>query len=95
MNLIQEQFEAWATRHRLPLHKDGVVVTYAARATDDAWQAWIASREAIEVKLPDDGIEDCEAQWGERCRNTFDCGYNFASVQHEKAIVAAGIKVEG
>ena len=58
-------------------------------------ESWKSSREYIEVKLPDDGIEDCEAQWGERCRNTFDCGYNFASVQHEKAMQAAGLKVEG
>ena len=39
------------------------------------------------VKLPDDGMDDCYDLWGaEHCRNTFDCGYNFSAVRHEKAI---------
>lgn len=54
---------------------------------------WQASREAVVVALPDDGIEDCRKEIGERCKDTFDCGYNFASLQHERAIEAQGLKV--
>lgn len=46
---------------------------------------------SVAVVLPDDGIEDCQKAWGtERCKDTFDCGYNFASWRHEQAIIAAG-----
>lgn len=55
---MREAFEKWATEHRLPTHKDGVVVTYAARATDDAWQAWCAAIEAHPDAKRLDWIED-------------------------------------
>lgn len=91
---MREEFEAWC-EEELNLRTIRLSTgDYQSFGADMAWRAWQASRAAIEVKLPDDGIEDCEVQWGERCRDTFDCGYNFASVQHEKAMVAAGIKVE-
>lgn len=61
---------------------------------DQMRNVWVASRVELVVQLPDDGIEDCREQWGNRCRDTFDCGYNFACTQHEKAIEAAGVKVK-
>jgi hypothetical protein len=60
-----------------------------------AWWAWQASRATLVIELPDDGIEDCQKAWGtERCKDTFDCGYNFASLRHEQAIEASGLKVK-
>ncbi|WP_057380212.1 hypothetical protein [Pseudomonas aeruginosa] len=50
---IREEFEAWAAKHRMPLHRDDVVVAYAARCTDECWQAWQASRAALKVELPE------------------------------------------
>lgn len=58
------------------------------------WCAWQASRQAVVVDLPDDGIEDCRKEIGGRCRDTFDCGYNYSSLQHERAIEAAGLRCE-
>lgn len=49
---MREEFEAWATKHRMPIHRDGVVTDYAARCTDECWQAWKASRAALRVRLP-------------------------------------------
>ncbi|UTN37495.1 hypothetical protein [Pseudomonas aeruginosa] len=49
---MREEFEAWATKHRMPIHRDGVVTDYAARCTDECWQAWKASRAALKVELP-------------------------------------------
>lgn len=49
---MREEFEAWATKHRMPIHRDGVVTDYAARCTDECWQAWKASRAALRVELP-------------------------------------------
>lgn len=51
--VMREEFEAWATKHRMPIHRDGVVTDYAARCTDECWQAWKASRAALKVELPD------------------------------------------
>ncbi|WHM52822.1 hypothetical protein IOBOPIKK_00015 [Klebsiella phage vB_KpnS_SCNJ1-C] len=47
----REQFEGWATNA-------GFIVTtkndgYLYPATNSAWQAWQASREAIEIELPE------------------------------------------
>ncbi|MCD2949332.1 hypothetical protein [Pseudomonas aeruginosa] len=50
--VMREEFEAWATKHRMPIHRDGVVTDYAARCTDECWQAWKASRAALRVELP-------------------------------------------
>lgn len=36
----------------MPIHRDGVVTDYAARCTDECWQAWKASRAALRVELP-------------------------------------------
>lgn len=58
------------------------------------WYFWQTSRQALEIVLPDDGIADCERDWGARCKDTFDCGYNYASIQHEKAIEAAGVRAK-
>lgn len=52
MPYMREEFEAWATKHRMPIHRDGVVTDYAARCTDECWQAWKASRAALRVRLP-------------------------------------------
>ncbi|HEK1278413.1 TPA: hypothetical protein SMQ80_005033 [Pseudomonas aeruginosa] len=49
---MREEFEAWATKHRMPIHRDGVVTDYAARCTDECWQAWKASRAALRVRPP-------------------------------------------
>ncbi|HHK4560836.1 TPA: hypothetical protein ACQTZH_005547 [Pseudomonas aeruginosa] len=49
---MREEFEAWATKHRMPIHRDGVVTDYAARCTDECWQTWKASRAALRVELP-------------------------------------------
>ncbi|WP_319719078.1 hypothetical protein [Pseudomonas aeruginosa] len=53
---MREEFEAWATKHRMPIHRDGVVTDYAARCTDECWQAWKASRAALMVELPEQRI---------------------------------------
>ncbi|HBO5677754.1 hypothetical protein IPC613_33010 [Pseudomonas aeruginosa] len=37
----------------MPIHRDGVVTDYAARCTDECWQAWKASRAALKVELPE------------------------------------------
>ncbi|EKF3302893.1 hypothetical protein AB1935_001633 [Pseudomonas aeruginosa] len=50
---MREEFEAWATKHRMPIHRDGVVTDYAARCTDECWQAWKASLAALKVELPE------------------------------------------
>ncbi|MCO2254752.1 hypothetical protein FA374_31980 [Pseudomonas aeruginosa] len=91
---MREEFEAWAAKHRMPLHRDDVVVAYAARCTDECWQAWQASRAALRVELPDDGIEDCQRDWQNSCRDTFDTGYCYATDRITQALQQAGIEVK-
>lgn len=91
---MREEFEAWATNHRMPIHRDGVVTDYAARCTDECWQAWKASRAALRVELPDDGIEDCQRDWQNSCRDNFDTGYCYATDRITQALQQAGIEVK-
>ncbi|HBO3610593.1 TPA: hypothetical protein L4S58_004561 [Pseudomonas aeruginosa] len=90
---MREEFEAWATKHRMPIHRDGVVTDYAARCTDECWQAWKASRAALRVELPDDGIEDCQRDRQNSCRDNFDTGYCYATDRITQALQQAGIEV--
>lgn len=96
---MMEEFEAWAVEKRLPLHKDGVVVTYAARATDDAWQAWQASRAAIEVEIPpvrpepSSSGDDLKAD-GEAASWNIWVGEKLAKAECREAIQALGLKVK-
>ncbi|RUF99409.1 hypothetical protein IPC828_10495 [Pseudomonas aeruginosa] len=91
---MREEFEKWATKHRMPIHRDGVVTDYSARCTDECWQAWKASRAALRVELPDDGIEDCWRDWPNFCRDTFDTGYCYATDRITQALQQAGIEVK-
>ncbi|ASP07891.1 hypothetical protein [Pseudomonas aeruginosa] len=91
---MREEFEAWATKHRMPIHRDGVVTDYAARCTDECWQAWKASRAALRVELPDDGIEDCQRDRQNSCRDNFDTGYCYATDRITQALQQAGIEVK-
>ena len=96
MREMREAFERTNSRdHRRQPPKGNNYIDPMAQADWESFQkGWQASREAVVVELPDDGIEDCRKEIGEHCKDTFDCGYNFASLQHERAIEAQGLKVE-
>ncbi len=55
---------------------------------------WQASRAALRVELPDDGIEDCRRDWPNSCRDTFDTGYCYATDRITQALQQAGIEVK-
>ncbi|EQA1580411.1 hypothetical protein V5K30_RS06435 [Enterobacter hormaechei] len=57
---------------------------YSHLATENKWEAWQASRSAIEIKLDDKVMVEDE----------FDKGHNFAIDYCAEAIRAAGIKVK-
>ncbi|MEV1885808.1 hypothetical protein ABZR68_12115 [Pseudomonas aeruginosa] len=87
---MRDEFEAWATKHRMPIHRDGVVTDYAARCTDECWQAWKASRAALRVELPDKAkfveyYEDLEG-------GTFNWQRYMVAIQ--EALQQAGIEVK-
>lgn len=87
---MREEFETWATKHRMPIHRDGVVTDYSARCTDECWQAWKASRAALRVELPDKAefveyYEDLEG-------GTFNWQRYMVAIQ--EALQQAGIEVK-
>lgn len=74
----REQFEAWAPNY-----------CWKYSTTKElAWLAWQASREAVEVQLPDH--RDYEETLSDH-----ELGFNIALKQCAEAIRAAGIKVKG
>lgn len=58
------------------------------------WETWKASRAALRVELPDDGIEDCQRDWPNSCRDNFDTGYCYATDRITQALQQAGIEVK-
>lgn len=97
MDKMQEDFEAWhkSVVEGDPPHDKYESGDYRNQHVQRYWIGWKSSRESLVIELPDDGIEDCQKAWGtERCKDTFDCGYNFASLRHEQAIEAAGLMVK-
>ncbi|HBP0988660.1 TPA: hypothetical protein L5R00_005952 [Pseudomonas aeruginosa] len=96
---MREEFEAWVsgrkvcTRYgaKLTTNPDGMYCDYRI---NDRWLAWKASRAALRVELPDDGIEDCQRDWQNYCRDNFDTGYCYATDRITKALQQAGIEVK-
>ncbi|MGU2053227.1 hypothetical protein ACSETX_25625 [Pseudomonas aeruginosa] len=86
---MREEFEAWAAKHRMPLHRDDVVVAYAARCTDECWQAWQASRAALRVELPEK-MEPTRNIYG----NLIIGSYNAVLDAVKEALQQAGIEVK-
>ncbi|HHJ1495638.1 TPA: hypothetical protein ACQGQ1_000972 [Pseudomonas aeruginosa] len=89
---MRDEFEAWATKHRMPIHRDGVVTDYAARCTDECWQAWKASRAALRVELPERAVLP---EYTEHrllyCERT---GFNDCLERVKEALQQAGIEVK-
>ncbi|MGN6056840.1 hypothetical protein [Pseudomonas aeruginosa] len=90
---MREEFEAW---HHAEF---GYVIAVEDDPEQDGqcakrWKAWQASRAALRVVLPDDGIEDCQRDWQNSCRDNFDTGYCYATDRITKAIQQAGIEVK-
>lgn len=81
---MQQQFEEWARSQCMQLKKDGVVTTYAYERTDLAWNAWQASRAAIEVEFP--------PEWGAVSEK--DEGANEMRDHCVSAIESLGLKVK-
>ncbi|HEJ1982830.1 TPA: hypothetical protein SL230_003572 [Pseudomonas aeruginosa] len=88
---MREEFEAWATKHRMPIHRDGVVTDYAARCTDECWQAWKASRAALRVELPE--RRDPLNSTGDD-ENQRSAGFNDCLERVTEALQQAGIEVK-
>lgn len=103
---IREEFEAryplpegveWRPSDYFPIHTENVH-EYIGRCGSasryaDMWDAWQASRAALKVDLPDDGIEDCRRDWPNSCRDNFDTGYCYATDRIVEALQQAGIEV--
>ena len=96
---MREEFEKWAASHFIdvgsgnPLKK-GPNGHYGFYIVATAWKAWQASRAALRVELPDDGIEDCRRDWQNSCRDNFDTGYCYATDRIIQALQQAGIEVK-
>lgn len=86
---MREEFEAWATKHRMPIHRDGVVTDYAARCTDECWQTWKASRAALRVELPEK-MEPTRNIYG----NLIIGSYNAVLDAVKETLQQAGIEVK-
>lgn len=92
-----EQFEAWCTKRGLSTDTDSDCwgqQKYKYDRIQCMWEGWQASREAVEVDLPDkqfisedESVIPEDSDWSD--------GFNTALEQCAEAIRAAGIKVKG
>ena len=89
MDKNREAFEAWSSE-KMPKHFFDYMSTanppqYADPITERFWQIWQASRQAIEVELPEKVFEE----------DHYDGGYNCAIKYCSQAITSLGIRVKG
>lgn len=90
----REQFEAWFKPRKERMKSDGICTLNIVRYRGMAWAGWQASREAVEVELP---------QRQSICASGYGNGYFVAcndgdGLEYDdvvEAIRAAGIKVKG
>lgn len=90
---MREEFEAWHHAefgYCVPEEEDPLAIGECVKR----WRIWQASRAALKVELPDDGIEDCWRDWPNFCRDTFDTGYCYATDRITQALQQAGIEVK-
>lgn len=94
MDESRKQFEAWiggttnSDFHRsimLDRHENG---RYQHLATNHRWEAWQASREAIEIQTPDLVGDD------DNSLTEYDEGYNRGIILCDNAIIKHGLKVK-
>ncbi|WP_176605691.1 hypothetical protein [Pseudomonas aeruginosa] len=91
---MREEFEAWLLReHGLESEWQDERNCFKDYPAHLAFKAWQASRAALRVVLPDDGIEDCRRDWQNSCRDNFDTGYCYATDRITQALQQAGIEV--
>lgn len=90
---MQQQFEVWARSQCMQLKKDGVVTTYTYERTDLAWNAWMASRAAIEVVLPRGSVYPA-GEAASEADYYFDQGQADGLRKARNAIESFGLKVK-
>lgn len=92
MDISRQQFELFIKLHtdsaelERELKKANSGLNYADRDVDLMWIGWKASRESLEIQLP-------EADADEGCPN-YHSGYNAAMGDAYDAITNAGVKVK-
>lgn len=92
----REQFEAWWKTQRAVCQfaregsKNGA---YHSKPCQSAWEAWQASREAVEVELPEEMKAREALDKGFMC--DYAAGVTDTVVQVRGNLIAAGIKVKG
>ncbi|MFU2146397.1 hypothetical protein ACM55O_08785 [Hafnia paralvei] len=95
MMTSREQFEAWVSGQYPWEPMEDILLKvgpekerYYLKLIQSSWEAWQASREAVEVQLPD--RRDYEETLSDH-----ELGFNIALELCAEAIRAAGIKVKG
>ncbi|CAK7037154.1 hypothetical protein [Providencia sp.] len=88
MDKSRQQFEAYFMKkpqsHIDPLKKDQFGYYYYL-VTREAWEAWQASRDSLEVELPNvSGVQHTE----------YDNGYDRACQDIEEILISNGVKIK-
>lgn len=84
----REQFEAWFKPRKERMKNDGICTLNIVRYRGMAWAGWQASRETVEIELP-------ERRDYEETLSDHELGFNTGLEFCAEAIRAAGIKVKG
>lgn len=96
MDKSRQQFEAYFLKkpqnHIDPLKKDQFGYYYYL-VTREAWESWQASRESLEVELPD-GIEYDKEYRECDCEEGYRKGYNISLLKCKKILISNGVKIK-
>ncbi|EMD5257126.1 MULTISPECIES: hypothetical protein [Providencia] len=85
MNKSRQQFEEWFTPQKEEMKNNGLGMISITRMHQRQLSAWQASRESLEVELP---------ELDSHYNDYFLDGFNSAIEQVEKALISNGVKIK-
>ncbi|EOL9075006.1 hypothetical protein ACOZ0V_003946 [Cronobacter malonaticus] len=89
MDKSREQFLEWFTKRKIAMQKQGIPTLRIARLCQKQWEAWHASRAAVEIDVP-----DASGYWnGSQGQEVLNHRQLIADICD--SIRAAGLKVKG
>lgn len=87
MDKSRQQFEEWFAPQKEEMKRNGLGMISITRMHQRQWMVWQASRESLEIELPDASDSDSG------CPNYHD-GYNTAMSRTYDELISYGVRIK-
>ncbi|MBQ0693623.1 hypothetical protein [Providencia stuartii] len=87
MDKSRQQFEEWFAPQKEEMKRNGLGMISITRMHQRQWMAWQASRESLEIELPEPNADDSGSP-------NFYSGYNTAISDIHDELISNGVKIK-